>query len=117
MDASEIKKVMISSLESDSGDDELIGKLKEKGIDYDFSDKFASKVLDSIFTVKSRVSMEIEFARSLNFAFSRIALTGIAAIVLLLISIFLMEGSLSINSLLGINDTYDESIVSLLTGN
>lgn len=117
MEASEIKKVMISSLESDSGNEELISKLETNGIDYDFSDKFASKVLDSIFSVQTKVSREIEFARSLNIAFSRIALTGIAAIVLLLISIFLMEGSLSINSLLGINDTYDESIVSLLTGN
>jgi hypothetical protein len=53
----------------------------------------------------------------MNFAFYRVALTGVAAIVLLLISIFLMEGSLSFNSFLGLKDNYDESIVCLLTGN
>jgi hypothetical protein len=54
--------------------------------------------------------------KSLNFVFNRIALTGIAAIIVLLISIFLMEGSLSFNSFLGLSDSYDESIVCLLTG-
>jgi hypothetical protein len=46
-----------------------------------------------------------------------VALTGVAAIVILLISIFFVEGSISLNSLLGIGDTYDESIICLLTGN
>jgi hypothetical protein len=49
--------------------------------------------------------------------FYRIALTGVAAIAILLISIFLMEGSLSFNSFLGLSDNYSESIVCLLTGN
>jgi hypothetical protein len=53
----------------------------------------------------------------MNYVFYRIALTGVAAIVILLISIYLMEGSVSINSFLGLGDTYDESIVCLLTGN
>jgi hypothetical protein len=48
--------------------------------------------------------------------FYRIALTGVAAIVLLLISIFMMEGSVSFNSLIGLGSTYDESILCLLTG-
>jgi hypothetical protein len=53
----------------------------------------------------------------MNIAFYRIALTGVAAIVLLLISIFLSEGSLSFNTFLGMGESYDESIVYLLTGN
>ncbi len=63
------------------------------------------------------INREVEFVKYMNFAFYRIALTGIAAIVILLISIFLMQGSLSFNSLLGLNDNYNESIVCLLTGN
>jgi hypothetical protein len=43
-------------------------------------------------------------------------LTGIAAIVLLLISIYLKEGSISFNSFIGMGNIYDESIVCLLTG-
>jgi hypothetical protein len=53
----------------------------------------------------------------MNFAFYRIALTGVAAIIVLLVSIFLREGSFSFNSFLGLSDNYDESIVCLLTGN
>ena len=63
------------------------------------------------------VNHEVEFVKYMNFAFYRIALTGVAAIVILLISIFFMEGSLSLNSFLGISNNYDESIVCLLTGN
>jgi hypothetical protein len=74
-------------------------------------------VLDKLFLAGLSVSREVEFMKSMNFVFSRIALTGVAAIVVLLISIFLMEGSLSFNSFLGLNDSYDESIVCLLTGN
>jgi hypothetical protein len=62
------------------------------------------------------VTREVEFGKYLNFAFYRIALTGVAAIVVLLISIFIMEGSLSLNTFLGLSDNYDESIVSMLTG-
>ena len=60
---------------------------------------------------------DIEFVKSLNYVFYRIALPGVAAILLLLISIFLMEGSLSLNSFLGLGNSNDESIIYLLTGN
>ena len=60
---------------------------------------------------------EVEDIKFMNLVFYRVAFTGVAAIVILLISIFLMEGSLSLNSLLGLRDNYDESIVCLLTGN
>ena len=78
---------------------------------------FSEKVLNKIFLTSVRVNREVEFVRSMTFAFNRIALTGIAAIILLLISIFLMEGTISFNSFLGLSNSYDESIVSMLTGN
>jgi hypothetical protein len=52
----------------------------------------------------------------MNFAFRSIAISGVAAISVLMISIFLMEGSISIDSFLGLRDNYDESIICLLTG-
>jgi len=63
------------------------------------------------------VNKEVEFLKSMTFAFNRIAITGVAAIILLLLSIFLMEGSISFNSFLGLSNSYDESIVFMLTGN
>jgi hypothetical protein len=117
MNTSEIKKLIISSLNDSTDPVEISGKLEAEGITYNFSENFGEKVLNKLFSTGLAVSREVEFVKYMNFAFYRIALTGVAAIVVLLISIFLMEGSLSLNSFLGLNDSYDESIVCLLTGN
>ncbi len=117
MNSSEIKNLLIGSLNTDADPVTASKKLEEEGILYDFSKNFGDKVLDKIFTAGLAINREMDYLKNLNFAFYRIALTGIAAIVVLLISIYLKEGSLSFNSFLGINDSYDESIVCLLTGN
>ena len=117
MKRAEIKELIINSLSQDSPSEDSWKKLEEAGVNYSFSNNFANKVLDKIFSTSIKVNNEIEFIRSMNLAFYRIALTGVAAIVLLLISIFLMEGSLSFNSFLGLSNGYNESIVCLLTGN
>ena len=117
MKPAEIKELMINSLSSDISSEDSWKKLNDAGITYSFSNNFRNKVLDSIFKSVIAVDREVEFVRSMNFAFYRVALTGVAAIVILLISIFLMEGSLSFNSFIGLSNSYDESIVCLLTGN
>jgi hypothetical protein len=117
MNSLEIKKMIISSLNSDADIIETSGRLEEEGISYNFSHNFKDKVLDKLFSAGVAINREVEFIKYMNFAFIRIALTGVAAIVVLLISIFLVQGSLSFNSFLGLSDNYDESIVCLLTGN
>jgi hypothetical protein len=117
MNHSEIKKLIISSLNADTDTTDLYRQLEEEGVSYNFSKNFAGKISDRLFSAGITINREVEFVKSFNFAFYRIALTGVAAIVVLLISIFLMEGSLSFNSFLGLSNSYDESIVSLLTGN
>jgi hypothetical protein len=117
MKRSEIKKIIISSLDVNADPGIISARLEEEGITYDFKNGFGDRVLNKVFSSGVVINREVEFVRSMNFAFSRIALTSVAAIVVLLISIFLMEGSLSFNSFLGLSDSYDESIVSLVTGN
>jgi hypothetical protein len=117
MKRSEIKELIVSSLSQEEQSGETAGKLEEAGVYYSFKPDFRDKVLDRLFTAGAVVNREVEFIRSWNNAFYRIALTGVAAIVVLLISIYIMEGSVSFNSLLGLSDNYDESIVCLLTGN
>lgn len=117
MNASEIKKLIISSLNTDTDPVDVSRRLEEEGVTYNFSHNFGDKVLNKLFSAGIIVNREVEFVKYMNFAFYRIALTGVAAIVILLISIFFMEGSLSLNSFLGISSNYDESIVCLLTGN
>jgi hypothetical protein len=117
MKPSEIKKLIISSLSTDDNPGLASIKLEEEGITFDFHKGFEDKVLDRLFSAGLTINRQVDFVKSMNFAFYRIALTGVAAIVILLISIFMMEGSLSFNSFLGLTDSYDESIVCLLTGN
>jgi len=117
MNASEIKKLMINSLNKDADTSEAVRKLENEGVSYDFSQNFGNKVINKLLTAGLTVNKEVEFVKYMNFAFYRIALTGVAAIIILLISIFFMEGSLSLNSFLGLSDNYDESIICLLTGN
>lgn len=117
MKSSEIKNMIISSLNDEADTIEVSRRLEEEGISYNFSNNFRDKVLDKLFSAGLIINREVEFVKYMNFAFYRVALTGVAAIVVLLISIFLMEGSLSFNSFLGLKDNYDESIVCLLTGN
>jgi hypothetical protein len=116
MEKNKIKELIINSLSVEYDSENTRRKLEEAGVNYSFSEGFRDKVIDRIFNTAATVNREIEFARSMNSVFYRIALSGVAAIVILLISIFLKEGSLSLNSFLGLSDSYDESIVYLLTG-
>jgi hypothetical protein len=117
MRPSEIKHMMISSLDSGKDTHGIYAELEKDGVNYDFSSHFDEKVINRLFGNKKAETMEVEFTRSMTHVFYRIALTGVAAIVLMLISIFLMEGSLSFNSFLGLGNSYDESTICLLTGN
>lgn len=116
MNASEIKKIMMRSLDPDSDTTDIPARLEADGISYDFTEKFASGIVGKLFSAGLRTNRQLEFIKYMDFAFYRIALTGIAAIIILLISIFIKEGSLSFNSFLGMSDSYNESIVCLLTG-
>jgi hypothetical protein len=116
MKPSEVKELIISSLYSDADTKDFSNILEYEGVSYDFGKGFSDTVLDKIFPVALKVNREIEYLKYMHFAFKSIAISGVAAIVVLLISIFIMEGSISVNSLLGLRDSYDESIVCLLTG-
>jgi hypothetical protein len=117
MKPAEVKELIIDSLSADNVTADTFSKLEGEGVKYSFKEGFRDKVLERIFSATITVNREIEFIRSMNSIFYRIALTGVAAIVILLISIFLTQGTLSFNSFLGLSDSYDESIVCLLTGN
>jgi hypothetical protein len=117
MKRDEVKKLIEESLSQNDNSGESWKKLEEAGISFSFGGGFREKVMDRLFTAGITVNREVEFLRSWNSAFFRIAITGVAAIIILLISIYIAEGSFSLNSILGLNNSYDESIVCMLTGN
>ena len=116
MKPSEIKEFLITSLSAHSDPKDCASKLEHEGVTFDFGKGFTDAVLDRLFPMALKVKRDIDFVRNMNFAFKSIALSGVAAIILLMISIFLMDGSVSFDSFLGLRDNYDESIVCLLTG-
>jgi hypothetical protein len=116
MKSEEFKNLVLTSLDAGSSGNELPGQLENEGVSFDFRSGFRDKVLDKIFKASLTVNREVEFVRSMNYVFNRIALTGIAAILILMISIFFMEGSVSLNSIFGLGNNYDESIICMLTG-
>jgi hypothetical protein len=116
MKPEEIKKLIIRSLDADSSSKEMANQFENAGVSYDFNMGFTEKVAAKIFSASFSVNREVEFVRSMSYVFNRIALTGIAAIVILMISIFMMQGSFSLNSILGLGNSYDESIICMLTG-
>jgi hypothetical protein len=116
MKPAEIKELIISSLDSDADTRDFSSRLEDEGVSYDFGQDFRDAVLSRILPAGLMIKREIEFVRNMNFAFRSIAISGVAAIIVLIISIFLMEGSISIDSFLGLRDNYDESIICLLTG-
>lgn len=116
MKPEEIKELIIRSLDSEADNRDISRKLEDEGIFFDFSNNFREVVSRRIFASWKSFKQETEFVRNMNFAFKSIAISGVAAIIVLIISIYLMEGSISLDSFLGLRDNYDESIICLLTG-
>lgn len=116
MKPSEIKKLISDSLDHEYDSGEIPRILEGSGVTYDFRDGFTEKVVGNISGAASMMKQESDLTRSLNYAFYRIALAGAAAIIILMLSIFIMQESFSFDSFLGIGDSYDESIFYLITG-
>lgn len=117
MNKEDLKDLLIRSLDSDSDPQQVSRKVEEEAFSCEFSEGFTEKVLKRVYNEGEEYAVESEFFRSMNLAFYRIVLTGIAAAILLIISILIGQGTISSDSLLGLGDSSDESIVCLLMGN
>ena len=84
MKLAEVKELIINSLSPEKNTQGVMETLEEAGVKYSFSEGFRDKVIDRIFSASVTVNREIEFIRSMNSVFYRIALTGVAAIAILL---------------------------------
>ena len=113
----ELKKLINQALDPETDTGRIAERLDNEGVSFDFKDGFTEKITDRLSSVSLVLKHETEFRRNLNLVFYRIAITGVAAIIILALSIFIAQDSFSFNSLLGLGDSYDETIVCLLTGN
>jgi hypothetical protein len=117
MNNQDLKDLIIRSLNAESDPLEAKNSIESAGVHFEFSKGFAGKVMSRIYSARTAVLKESEFVRNLTLVFYRVAVPGIAAIIILLLSIILMQGSFSFNSLLGLGSNNEESIICLLTGN
>ena len=116
MESSELKKLIINSLNNDTDPAESCKRLQDKGVSFSFSNGFTDRVLDALAASGLMTMNKNEIEDSIRIIFYRIAIGGVAAILILFVSIMLSEESFSLNSLLGLSNSYDESIFCLLTG-
>jgi len=117
MKKEKLKELIIESLSGDEPDRDLLRQLEETGVSYSFSNDFTQKVINRIYSAEQSGNKNNDFTRLFYKTFYRIAITGIAAIILLLVSIYLSQGSLTIDSFFGLGDGFEESILCVLTGN
>jgi hypothetical protein len=117
MKDSDFKELLIRSLDGESDPEEARRKIEEAGVTFSFSEGFRERVLNKIGSTGTAVARKVEFVRNLNNVFYRIAIAGAAAVVILLVSMYLLQGSLDFNSFIGVDNSYDDSMISLLTGN
>lgn len=83
-----------------------------KGTSFHFKAGFAERVLSKI---KDTVPViEMDFSIQLVSLFKKIALTGVAAIIILLITIYLTAGSLNKETVVGVDTSSDDNLVSYL---
>jgi hypothetical protein len=116
MKTEELKARMLNALDPGADPGTVFTELGREGVIFDFSERFTTAVLAKLGRETGMMNRETDFSRNLNFAFRSIAVSGVAVIIILLISNFIMNGSFSLNSFLGLTDNYDESIVCLLMG-
>jgi len=79
-----------------------------------FDHSFTQRVMSRINQEKKRRIIEFDFMKDLNRVFTRVAISGVAAIVILLLTIYLTAGSFSLDTLSGTESYSEENIISYL---
>ncbi len=90
-----------------------VGKLLSSR-NYSFSDGFHNRVMQAVSDEKKGKVISIDFTRSFTSMFNRIAVAGVAAILLLVISLYISHGSLNVNTLTGIDPISEDNLISVL---
>lgn len=110
-----LEKALSESKELEKERDKLI-RIRELigSVDYQFKHGFADRVMNRLKQLKNGKSIEFSFVRDLNRIFTRVAITGIAAILLLLFSIYFTTGSVSLDSLSGTESYSEDNVISYL---
>ncbi|MCK4698726.1 MAG: hypothetical protein KAT38_00255 [Bacteroidales bacterium] len=81
---------------------------------YSFSDGFRNRVMQAVSDEKKDKVISIDFTRNFTSMFNRIAVAGVAVIVLLVISLYISHGSLNVNTFTGVDPISEDNLISVL---
>ena len=115
MKPSKIKELMISSLDENSNVAEIAESFEREGLSFDFSEDFENKVFDELFGKSINVENDNSiFSKSFLGLCNKVSMIGAAVIIIFILSIFFTQGEISLNSLVGLGNVYDEGMIYLL---
>lgn len=114
MNRGKLKDLLLRSLSSepDNNEREIINR--EIITDHRFTEGFRERVMNRIVEGKIYINGKGEILRSFDKVFMRVAIPGAAAILILALSLLLSQGSLSYDTLLGIDNQVDGVLISLM---
>ena len=115
MKPEKLKDLLLRSLSSELGDDEREVLERELLTDHKFSEGFRDRVMKRITSGRILLNGKREMLRSFDSIFMKVAIPGAAAVIILMLSLLLSQGSLSYDTLLGIDSKVDGVLVSLLS--
>jgi len=114
MRAAKIKDLFLRSLSTDLEKGERETLERELLTDHRFSEGFSERLMRKIESGKILINGKRELVRSFDNIFMRVAIPAAAAVIILIISILMSQGSLSYDTLLGIDNEVDGVLISLL---
>jgi hypothetical protein len=116
MEPEKLKDLLFRSLSSDLDDNEREVLEKELLTEHKYSVGFRDRVMKRIISGRILINGKREVLRSFDSIFMKVAIPGAAAVIILVLSLLLSQGSLSYDTLLGIDNEVDGVLISLLTG-
>ncbi|MFO7755395.1 MAG: hypothetical protein R6V34_05375 [Bacteroidales bacterium] len=114
MKPGKLKYLLFRSLTSDLDNNERELIDRELISDHRFTEGFRERVMNRIVEGKIYINGKREILRSFDKVFMRVAIPGAAAILILALSLLLSQGSLSYDTLLGIDNQVDGVLISLM---
>ena len=114
MKKEDLRELLLRSITEDISDKERRLIEEEAIYDYSFSNDFRERIMTRLEPVRTRIFSGIDFLRSFDIVFKRVAIAGITVIIILVINLLLSQGSLSYDTLLGLDTHVDEGLISLL---
>lgn len=109
-----LKELVLKVLTTDLNEEEQELLEREVIPVYSFSNGFRDSVMEKTGKGSVALGLRPDFLSSFSEIFRRVAFTGVAAIVVLIVIMFVSQGSISYDTLLGIDATIDDPLISLL---